>query len=32
LVRGEEALLLEEIAEEPERTFLGLPLRDPKKA
>jgi hypothetical protein len=27
LVRGEEALMLEEIAEEPEGTFLGLPLR-----
>ncbi len=27
LVRGEEALLLEEIAEEPDGTFLGLPLR-----
>ena len=27
LVRGEEALMLEEIAEEPEATFLGLPLR-----
>jgi len=27
LVRGEEALMLEEIADEPEGTFLGLPLR-----
>jgi hypothetical protein len=31
LVRGEQALLLEEIAED-EGTFLGLPLRKPKKA
>ena len=30
LVRGEEALLLEEIAEEPKGTFLGMPLRKPK--
>ena len=30
LVRGEEALLLEEIAEEPDGTFLGLPLRKKK--
>ena len=27
LVRGEEALVLEEIAEEPDGMFLGLPLR-----
>jgi bacteriophage exclusion system BrxC/D-like protein len=27
LVRGEEALMLEEIADEPADTFLGLPLR-----
>jgi hypothetical protein len=32
LVRGEEALLLEEIAEDSEETFLGIPLRKPKKA
>jgi hypothetical protein len=30
LVRGEEALVLEEIAEEPNETFLGLPLRKKK--
>lgn len=30
LVRGEEARLLEEIAEEPDGTFLGLPLRKKK--
>lgn len=30
LVHGEEALVLEEIAEEPEETFLGLPLRKKK--
>jgi len=30
LVRGEEALLLEEIAEEPEGMFLGLPIRKKK--
>ena len=30
LIRGEEALLLEETAEEPEQTFLGLPLRTKK--
>ena len=32
LVRGDEALLLEEIAEDSEETFLGIPLRRPKKA
>jgi hypothetical protein len=30
LVRGEEALVLEELAEEPKETFLGLPLRKKK--
>lgn len=30
LVRGEEALVMEEIAEEPEGHFLGLPLRKKK--
>ncbi len=30
LVRGEEALLLQEIADEPDGTFLGLPLRKKK--
>jgi len=33
LVRGEEVLLLEEIEEEPDATFLGLPLKKkPKKS
>jgi hypothetical protein len=32
LVRGEQALLFEELAEEPEDTFLGLPIkRKPRK-
>ena len=30
VVHGEEALVLEEIAEEPQETFLGLPLRKKK--
>jgi hypothetical protein len=32
LVRGEQALLLEEIQEEPEDTFLGLPFKKPKRS
>ena len=32
LVRGEQALLLEEVEEEPAGTFLGLPLGKPKRS